>query len=144
MENLEVKIRALVAQHSGVSRVLHVDYCGRFIDTAVVIAAIEKLVVSSSPMTTVELRMRVGPDTDELHSCLNVIKSIVVTQTECVSGYHWGRFVRQEDIYGPRYEDIQRRVPKVEKMHRILGVKATTSLEDGVRRTWDWFKALAQ
>jgi hypothetical protein len=100
MENLEVKIRALVAHHSGVSRVLHVDYCGRFIDTAVVIAAIEKLVVSAAAMATVELRMIVGPDHDEPHSCLNVIKSIVVTQTECVSDYHWGRFVRREDMYG--------------------------------------------
>ncbi|MEI6632995.1 MAG: NAD-dependent epimerase/dehydratase family protein [Chlamydiota bacterium] len=52
--------------------------------------------------------------------------------------------VPKESIYGESYEDIQRRVPKVEKMHRILGVKATVSLEEGVRRTWEWFKALAQ
>ena len=124
MENLEVKIRALVAHHSGVSRVLHVDYCGRFIDTAVVIAAIEKLVVSSSPMTTVELRMRVGPDTDELHSCLNVIKSIVVTQTECVSGYHWGRFVRQEDMYGLEEGQSHRDRDSEDTYPGIVGVGA--------------------
>ena len=54
------------------------------------------------------------------------------------------KLVPKESIYGESYDDIQRRVPKVEKMYRILGVKATTSLEDGVRRTWEWFKALAQ
>jgi UDP-glucose 4-epimerase len=54
------------------------------------------------------------------------------------------KFVTRESIYGESYEDIQRRVPKVEKMNRILGVKAETSLEEGLRETWEWFKAFAQ
>ena len=33
-------------------------------------------------------------------------------------------FVTEESIYGESYEDIQRRVPKVEKMNRILCVRA--------------------
>ena len=54
------------------------------------------------------------------------------------------KFVPKESIYGKSYEDIQRRVPRVEKMRRILGVAASTPLEEGVRRTWEWFKASAQ
>jgi len=54
------------------------------------------------------------------------------------------KFVPKESIYGQSYEDIQRRVPRVEKMNNILGVKAETPLEEGLRRTWEWFKALAE
>ncbi|MDD5555797.1 MAG: NAD-dependent epimerase/dehydratase family protein [bacterium] len=54
------------------------------------------------------------------------------------------KFVAEESVYGKSYEDIQRRVPRVEKMHRILGVKADTPLEEGVRQTWEWFRAMAQ
>lgn len=54
------------------------------------------------------------------------------------------KFVPKESIYGKSYEDIQRRVPRVEKMRRILGVAASTPLEEGLRRTWEWFKASAQ
>ncbi|MCX6338449.1 MAG: NAD-dependent epimerase/dehydratase family protein [Candidatus Aureabacteria bacterium] len=54
------------------------------------------------------------------------------------------KFVTKESIYGESYEDIQRRVPKVGKMNRILGVRAETSLEEGLRQTWEWFKAFAQ
>jgi UDP-glucose 4-epimerase len=54
------------------------------------------------------------------------------------------KFVPKESVYGESYEDIQRRVPRVEKMNRILGVKAETPLEDGIRQTWEWFKAMAQ
>jgi UDP-glucose 4-epimerase len=41
---------------------------------------------------------------------------------------------------GFRYEDIPRRVPDVTKMREILGVEATTSLEEGLRHTIDWFR----
>lgn len=54
------------------------------------------------------------------------------------------KFVPKESVYGESYEDIQRRVPKVEKMNRILGVKAETTLEEGLRQTWGWFKVMAK
>jgi UDP-glucose 4-epimerase len=40
--------------------------------------------------------------------------------------------------YGDRYEDIPRRIPKVEKAARFLGWKAEIQLAEGVRRTIDW------
>jgi nucleoside-diphosphate-sugar epimerase len=49
-------------------------------------------------------------------------------------------FVPQEAVYDRGYEDIPRRVPSVERMHRILGVHAETPLEDGLHRTIEWFR----
>ncbi|HVM97391.1 MAG TPA: hypothetical protein VMT89_13435, partial [Candidatus Acidoferrales bacterium] len=51
------------------------------------------------------------------------------------------RFVSQESVYGTSYEDIPRRVPDNTKMQTILGVKATTSLRDGLSKTIDWFRS---
>ena len=50
-------------------------------------------------------------------------------------------FVKQEAVYGDRYEDVPRRVPALLLMHEILGVRAETSLEEGLRRTIGWFRA---
>lgn len=49
-------------------------------------------------------------------------------------------FVPQSHIYGQSYEDIQRRVPDVTAMRQVLGVCADTSLEDGMRETFQWFQ----
>jgi UDP-glucose 4-epimerase len=43
-----------------------------------------------------------------------------------------------EKEYGSKYEDIPRRVPKVEKAAKLLGWRASIQLEEGVRRTIDW------
>ena len=48
--------------------------------------------------------------------------------------------VPQEKIYGDSYEDIQRRVPDVTAMRTILGITAETTLEDGMRATYEWFE----
>jgi len=50
------------------------------------------------------------------------------------------RFVPQQEIYGPSYEDIPRRIPNVAKMHSLLGVTAKVSLEEGLRHTLDYFR----
>ena len=47
----------------------------------------------------------------------------------------------QEEVYGKSYEDIQRRVPDITRMREILGVDASTSLEDGLKATFDSFLA---
>ena len=51
------------------------------------------------------------------------------------------RFVTQEAIYGDSYEDVPRRVPSLRRMHEILGVRAETPLQEGLRRTIAWFQA---
>ena len=51
------------------------------------------------------------------------------------------RFVTQEAIYGDSYEDVPRRVPSLRRLHEILGVRAETPLQEGLRRTIAWFQA---
>jgi UDP-glucose 4-epimerase len=50
-------------------------------------------------------------------------------------------FVKQESVYGESYEDVPRRIPSLTRMHELLGVRAETGLEAGLRRTIDWFRA---
>ncbi len=52
-------------------------------------------------------------------------------------------FVTQEKVYGSSYEDIPRRVPDNSKMEHVLGVRADTSLRDGLTRTIEWFRSTA-
>ena len=48
------------------------------------------------------------------------------------------RFVPYESFSDSRYEDVRRRVPDVTLADRILGVRATVTLEDGLTRTIEW------
>ena len=48
--------------------------------------------------------------------------------------------VPQEAVYDRGYEDIPRRVPAVDRMHEVLGVRAEVELDEGLRRTIEWFK----
>ncbi len=50
------------------------------------------------------------------------------------------RFVTQEEIYGPSYEDIPRRVPDNARMRKLLGVTPKVDLRDGLKRTIEWFR----
>jgi UDP-glucose 4-epimerase len=50
------------------------------------------------------------------------------------------RFVSQEEVYGPSYEDIPRRVPDNTKMRRLLGVEPKVSLKEGTMIAIDWFR----
>ncbi|HZF09960.1 MAG TPA: NAD-dependent epimerase/dehydratase family protein [Thermoanaerobaculia bacterium] len=50
------------------------------------------------------------------------------------------RYVRQQEIYGESYEDIPRRYPDITRMRTILGVDPKTSLDEGLKRTIDWFQ----
>ena len=49
--------------------------------------------------------------------------------------------VPQERVYGKSYEDIQRRVPVVTRAAQVLGWRATTPLDEGLKLTIAWFKA---
>jgi UDP-glucose 4-epimerase len=50
------------------------------------------------------------------------------------------KFVTQQSVYGPSYEDILRRVPDITRMKSILHVTPSVTLLDGVKRTIDWFR----
>jgi len=58
-----------------------------------------------------------------------------------ISGSKAGvRHVTQEQVYGSSYEDVPRRVPDITRMRSVLGVDPSTTLEDGIRKTIDWFR----
>jgi UDP-glucose 4-epimerase len=40
------------------------------------------------------------------------------------------RYVRYEEVYGDGFEDMQRRVPNLEKARRLIGYKPTRTLND--------------
>jgi len=43
---------------------------------------------------------------------------------------------------GRKYQDVMRRVPDTTKAERILGVKALPSIEEGLRRTFEWQRSI--
>ncbi len=50
------------------------------------------------------------------------------------------KFVKQQSVYGESYEDIPRRYPDNTRMRTILGVDPSTTMEDGLRQTIEWFR----
>jgi len=49
-------------------------------------------------------------------------------------------FVAPEAVYGPSYEDIPRRVPDIGRMRDVLGVTPKISLDEGLKRTIEYFR----
>jgi dTDP-alpha-D-glucuronic acid decarboxylase len=45
------------------------------------------------------------------------------------------------DRFGATYQDITRRVPDTSKAREVLGFRATTALQEGLRKTIDWARA---
>lgn len=43
-----------------------------------------------------------------------------------------------KEVFGERFEDIRRRVPDVSKAEHLLGFRAKTSLEEGLKKTIEW------
>ncbi len=48
--------------------------------------------------------------------------------------------VPYEAAYGPSFEETRRRVPDVRRAREVLGFEARTTLEEGLRRTIEWFR----
>ena len=48
--------------------------------------------------------------------------------------------VSYKEAYGPGFEETRRRVPDVRRAAEVLGFEAQIPLEDGLRRTIDWFR----
>lgn len=44
------------------------------------------------------------------------------------------------EFYGPYYEDIPRRIPDLAAAEAVLGYQPAVDLEDGLRRTFEWYK----
>jgi UDP-glucose 4-epimerase len=48
--------------------------------------------------------------------------------------------VPYEEAYGVDFEETRRRVPDVRKAEQVLGFRAEVPLEEGLKRTIDWFR----
>jgi len=60
------------------------------------------------------------------------IRDLVGSESEIVQ-------VPYRNVFGENFEETRRRVPDVRRAEEILGFRASTPLEDGLRRTLDWF-----
>ncbi len=49
--------------------------------------------------------------------------------------------VSYEQAFQTPFEETRRRVPDVTKAEEFLGFRATVPLEDGLARTWEWFRS---
>ena len=54
------------------------------------------------------------------------------------------KFIPYDELSGRRYEDVRRRVPDVSRCERILAVKATVGLEEGLTRTIEWQRRITE
>ncbi len=52
------------------------------------------------------------------------------------------KHVPSKEAYGPAFEETRRRVPDVSRAGRVLGFKAQTPLDVGLRRTIAWFREM--
>lgn len=53
-------------------------------------------------------------------------------------------FIPYESFTGKKYEDVMRRVPDTTLCERLLGVRARVPLTEGLRRTFEWQKAVTE
>ena len=63
-----------------------------------------------------------------------LVRSLTVSQSEIV-------YLPAGQAYGSRFEETRRRRPDVRRARDLLGFTAQVSLEEGLRRTIDWFRA---
>lgn len=52
------------------------------------------------------------------------------------------RSVALEELYGPGYEDVPRRVPDLQRSEALLGFEAAVPLREGIRLTEQWLAGL--
>ena len=51
-------------------------------------------------------------------------------------------FINTKKLYQNKYEDILRRIPRVDKAKSKIGWKAKTSLEEGIKKTYKFYKKM--
>jgi UDP-glucose 4-epimerase len=52
-------------------------------------------------------------------------------------------FVPFEKVYGERFEDMQRRVPSLDKIHSLVGYRPQFSLDELLRGTIEYYRSLS-
>ena len=80
----------------------------------------------------------VGEDFNLGNSVEISMKEVVETILNKAGSKAGYKMFNTQKEYGDRYEDIQRRIPKVEKAEKLLGWKAKIQFDEGVQRIIDW------
>ncbi len=76
----------------------------------------------------------IGSDREtSINELAQQIRRLTGTRSEIVH-------VPYEAAYGPAFEETRRRVPDVTRAREVLGFEASTPLEEGLRRTVEWFR----
>jgi len=76
----------------------------------------------------------IGSDREtSINELAQLIKELTGSPSEIVH-------VPYDSAYGPHFEETRRRVPDVSRAREVLGFEARTSLEEGMRRTLEWFR----
>ncbi len=101
--------------------------CFTFIDDAV--AACIKLVQDANTNGEV---YNVGNNTE--HTVLQVLNTIIEISGKPLTI----ETIQTSDNFGDAFEDIMRRVPLTSKIYKAIGWEATTSLREGLSKTYQW------
>jgi len=83
----------------------------------------------------------VHPETDEI--CIADLATTIHRLSGSKSPLRL-KFIPYDEIGGRRYEDVRRRVPDVNKAGRLLGFEAKVGLEEGLKRTIEWQRAISE
>lgn len=96
--------------------------------------AVEGTIIASEKKEAVGESFNIGSTIET--SISDVAKKILKLANKNKMGL---KYIDTEDLYYS-YEDLDRRVPDATKAKRILNWEATTSLEQGLSKTYHWYK----
>ena len=96
--------------------------------------AAEGIVLGSTSEKTRNTVLNIGTDIE------HTIKSFAETMRR-VGGFASPiEYITYESAFGPSYEDIPRRIPDLTRIRSLTGWEATTSLDDGLTQTIEYFQ----
>ena len=105
--------------------------------------------VDDAAEATARLALALSPDCEFNHSAVNIGRPEPVTMRELaaimirLSGHEAGtQEIPGTEFFGKGFEEIPIRVPDVSKLERVLNFKAKIDMEEGLRRTLDYWGLL--
>lgn len=107
--------------------------------------------VDDAAEATARLALELSPDCSFVHSAVNIGCPDAIAMRELaammirLSGHKAGTVdVVGTEFFGQGFEEIPMRLPDVSKLTQILNFQAKVKLEDGLRRTLDYWGLLAE
>lgn len=105
--------------------------------------------IDDAAEATARLALELSPDCGYNHSAVNIGRPEPTTMRELadimirLSGHKAGtQEISGKEFFGEGFEEIPVRVPDVSKLERVINFKARIDLEEGLRRTLDYWGLL--